>query len=617
MVSRRNFISICIMMAVILALFQFSLWVRDFGSNYNTNVHLSESTVTQSDSWTPNRTGVSAGPSLGTPEGPPAGAAMETVVYIGSGEKTAADIVKQWGTYSKRQVVQYNSIEEYAQSGGDAPLLLCIDGSEISTNEQVSLLSMMAMKGQSMVFCDFPDVATLEQMPAFRDLLGIQTVEAETVELTGIKLFSGFLLGGEAIYQATTEKEQEMQDLTLTVPWFLIRSGSKTYMVGLLEDETIKNEELPALIWRNSYGNAHVYVVNGPYMYDETGLGILSAIAYEMQSYELYPVVNAQNLSVVNFPDFALENTEEMTEIYARDLRRLQMDLLWPNLIASANKGDYKMTCFMTPQMDYTVQGTLMPEDLTFYLKQFREQGAEAGLAMDYLPGVDLREKLERDLAFFADAGNEYEYGAAYINREELNVLVELSKEDLLDSIRTVTGIREATDAILTYYSDTILDQGVTADGFKHTYSQDLRARALETALGYSNILLDMSKVTWPEEDEPHWEVLYDTFSSNINTFWKPFTAFDKTTISESDSRVRNFLSLDYADSRDGDSIIVDISNRSGETYFLLRTHGESVQDMTGGTCREIEQGTYLICAQEDRLEIKVERDDQPIYYLP
>ena len=602
MVSRRNFFSICIMMVVILALFQFSLLVRDIGGSYDTNDHLTETMLAQTDSWASGRTGGSAG----------------TVVYIGSGDKALAKVIGQWGEYTKRRVVQYNSLEEYERRGkGVAPVLLCVAGSEIRTDQEASALSALAYEGQPIVFCDLPEASVIKRLPGLRALLGIQEVTAEEVELTGVKLFSGFLLGGEAIYQGTTEKEQELQDLPLSAPWYLTLSGTKTYMVGLLEDEEIENEALPGLIWRISYGNTQVFVVNGPYMHDQTGLGILSGILYELQSYELHPVVNAQNLSVVNFPNFSIENEGELMGIYARNLRRLQMDLLWPNLIMASNKVGYQMTCFMTPRMDYTGQWSLYPGDVSFYLRQFREQGAEAGVSLDYLQGTDLPKKVEQDLEFFEDAGSEYACGAAYVNSEDLVALGGLLGKAPLENIRTLTGVRDGADPILSYYSANILDQGVTADGFSHTYSQDLRVRALETALGYSNILLDMRHIAWPEEDEPHWELLYETFASNIDTYWKPFSAFGKTTLSESDERVRGFLAMDYAQTRDGNSIVIDISNSRGDCWFLLRTHSESVDCMTGGTYQELEKGAYLICAQEAHVEITLEPDNQMIYYLP
>lgn len=601
MVSRRNFISICIMMAVILALFQFSLLIRDFGNSYDTNDYLKGPSHVQTDSW-------GAG-SFSSPVG--------SVAYIGGDETAMAGIVRQWGNYTKRQVTQYSTPAEYQNSGGDNSVLLCVAGSEIATEEDVSVLRALAEDGYSIVFCDLPDVEFMRRVSGIRTLLGIQDVVEDEVTLRGVKLFSGFLLGGEAIYRADTEQEQENQNLTLNVPWYLARSGTKTYMVGLLEDESVENESLPGLIWRNSYGNALVFAVNGDYMYEQAGIGILSGIMYELQSYELHPVVNAQSLSVVNFPNFALENSNELVGIYARNLRRLQMDLLWPNLIAASNKVNYLMTCFMTPRLDYTAQAELFPDDLSFYLRQFREQGSEAGLSLDYLKGTTLPEMVELDRGFFVESGSEYECGAAYVNSEDLGVLSGLLGKDPLERIITLTGVRDDDKPIISYFSDRVLDLGVTCDGFSHTYSQNLRVRALETALGYSNILLDMKHVSWPEEDEPHWELLYDAFSSNIDTYWKPFSAFDKTTISESDERARAFLAMEYAETREGDTIFIDISNRSSESWFLLRTHSETISDIAGGSYQTLEAGAYLVHATENHVEITLTSDNHQIYYIP
>ena len=609
MVSRRIFFSICIMMAAILFMFQFLMVIREVQNDYDVNDHMSETALSKSAAWTPNRSGNGVNSALGE------NAALESVVYIGNREKAQAKIVSQWGEYTKRRVISYNSLSDYAENRQEDPVLICVAGSEILTNEQVSILNTLVDEGHHIVLCDIPSVSTIRRLESLSDLMGIQRIMSESIQLTGIKLFSGFLLGGEAIYQAKTEKEQKMQDMNLSTPWYLTQRSTKTYMVGLLDDEAIKNEELPGLIWRRSFSNTQLFVINGSYMSDQTGIGILDAIMYELQPYEIHPMINAQNLSVVNYPNFALENTAELNRIYARDMQRLQMDLLWPNLISSANKGGYKMTCLLTPQLDYTSDQKINGGDLVFYLKQFNEQNAEAGISLDYLPGISLKEKIQKDRKFYDNSGSQYQFGSAYINTADKSVLKDRETSKLLSSVRTVTGEHEDADALISYYTNTIVDQGITANGFTHTYLQDLKLRSIETALGYSNILLDMKKVSWPEDDQ-YWEVLYEAFASNINTYWNAFSAFDKTTLSESDERIRSFLAMDYSDVRDGDLITLNISNRTGDVWFLLRTHSESVSDITGGTYKELEKHTYLICAQSDVLKIKVEADAQLKYTL-
>ena len=480
MVSRRNFFSICVMMATILVLFQFSLLIQDFAARYDVNIYMTETKLTSASQWDETL----------------AGGAAQTVVYIGSGDDAEAGIVRQWCGYTKRRFARYDSLEAYARPDGGGPVLLCLNGKSVTAAAQAESLSAMVEAGQNVIFCGVPETESLTQLPELQTLLGIREVAQEQVKMTGVRLYSGFFLGGEANYWIWSGEDDPELLSCLTVPWYLRLSGTKVYMAGMVEDEEVENEELPPLIWRNSRGAGRVFAVNGPYMQDETGLGILSAVLYELQDYELYPVVNAQNLSVANFPDFAMENTEAMTAFYARDMRRLQMDLIWPNLIAAANRSNYQMTGFLAPRLDYTVQGGQQADDLTFYLRQFRGQSAEAGLSLDYLRGGSLEEKLAADRAFFQSASSAYAYSAAYLGSGELEEFLAAGTQGLLENIRTVTGVWD--DDLLFYCTDGVVAQGVTADGFTHNFRQDLRIRAVETALAYSNILLDMKQVSWP-----------------------------------------------------------------------------------------------------------------------
>lgn len=600
MVSRRNFFNICVVMATILILFQFSLLIQDFTNQYDVNIYLTETELTRASEWSEHL----------------AGDSTQTVLYIGSGDDAEARIIRQWCGYAKRRFEQCDSLDDYARPDDGGPVLLCLTGKAVTTTRQADALSDMVQAGQNVLFCDVPGAVRLTRLQELQTLLGIREVAQEQVELTGIKLFPGFFLGGEVIYSMEDEEEKTGRESSLSAPWYLRLSGTKVYMVGMLEDEEIENEDLPPLIWRNSHGSGRVFAVNGPYMRDETGLGILSAVLYELQDYELYPVVNAQNLSVANFPDFALENTEAMTELYSRDMRRLQMDLMWPNLITAANKGKYQMTCFLAPRLDYSTKDSRQADDLTFYLQQFRERSAEAGLSMDYLPDGSLEKKLTEDQAFFDSSSSTYSYSAAYVGSGEREAFLSADPQGILQNIRTVTGVWDDAD-LLFYCTDTTVAQGVTADGFTHPYLQDLRVRAIETALAYSNILLDMKRVSWPEEDDPHWEILSESFSSNINTYWNPFADFEKTTLTESDEKVRAFLATDYRDARQEDAITLEITSSDSSQWFLLRTHAETVSSLTGGDYVEIEEDVYLIHALEKTLQIGLKARQNSQYYLP
>lgn len=52
-------------------------------------------------------------------------------------------------------------------------------------------------------------------------------------------------------------------------------------------------------------------------------------------------------------------------------------------------------------------------------------------------------------------------------------------------------------------------------DGYEHTFRQNLRIRSVETALGYTSILADISRAAYPQSDEDGWEKLSEKLMAN------------------------------------------------------------------------------------------------------
>lgn len=73
-------------------------------------------------------------------------------------------------------------------------------------------------------------------------------------------------------------------------------------------------------------------------MKDSTALGLLNGMITEASKYYIYPVVNAQNLSMINFPAFADENDEEMMKLYSQSVTGMTRDIMWPSLISIVEK---------------------------------------------------------------------------------------------------------------------------------------------------------------------------------------------------------------------------------------------------------------------------------------
>ena len=166
---------------------------------------------------------------------------------------------------------------------------------------------------------------------------------------------------------------------------------------------------------------------------------------------------------------------------------------------------------------------------------------------------------------------------------------------EYFQDIRTVVGEYEKDQQILSWLTDRITLQNATTDAYRHSYKDSLWLKSLETSLGYSNIQVDIYRVLWPESKADQWEKVAEKMAENIDTYWKPFAAFDKTTISQSDSRVRNFLNGSVESTREGDRIAIRTKDFIGDAYLLLRTHGEKPEEMTGGSWKQVEEDAYLL----------------------
>ena len=598
------------MMAVMFFMFQFYQIAREGQSGYDVNIHISEKALSGKDRWQPaedwewNLTKTT-----------------DYVVLFSRSGSSVENVVSQWCEYTKRALLVYDEVGEFVISQEHLPEAVLIDSATVRLPNEMPFFEEITDLGITLIFCNLPSPLVIRRSDELQKLLGIQSVRQDSIEVEGIHLFQGFLLGGESFYKAETEKTEKLQDLELNVPWYIAAGGTKTYMVGmldeLLEDEEAKNEYFPGLIWRSGYENSNIFVVNGSYMETMMGIGILDAMMYEADSYVIYPVVNAQNITVANFPGFAGENDEKMKELYSRDAKGVLQNICWPALTGMAMRSQYRMTCLMTAQYDYMDSIEPSADMFSFYLQQFREANAEAGISLTYADNVDLTVKLERDEAFYGSLEEDYVYGAVFIEEKDLVMLESaLSNWSFLENVRTVTSQTQEHVPLVSYYNDELTLQRITTVASVHKYSDNLRLKCYETALGYSNVLVDIHNIIWPESEDDRWENASEDMVSNLDTYWKPFSSFQNTTLSESDNRIRNFLNLDFQDEREGDTILLQVVN-ADEGWFLLRTHGERIADIDGGEYQKVETDAYLIHAQQASVEISLERDRGNLNYSP
>jgi len=599
MVSRRKFFSIAIMMFVLLFMFQFSMVLRDRQNTYDVNSNLAPKQNDGKNVWKNEELDPA---SVGTTD-------RRYVLFVGDSSSDMAEAVSRWCTYAKWDISKCSSMEKFKENDKNLPGMLILESEKYALDDNLKKIEELEQKGVIIVFGCLEDPKNIEKNQELQDFLGIYKIVSKKTELTGAKLFEGLLLGGEVIYETPEDKdERDRQDLQLNVPWYQVGSGTKTYMVGMFKEETsrdIKNEDLPTLIWRNGMYRGSIFAVVGDYLKDSTASGILDGMLTEASEYSIYPIVIAQNLSMVNFPGFADENNAEMMELYSQSVTGVGRDVIWPTLISIVEHSDLKMTCFIQPQADYKDGIEPDSEFLEFYLKQFKEQSAEAGLSMEYKSADSLEEKVDRDGEFFANADSDYRYGAAFAEERDLTDVLNLSEIKLLKNVSTLICEYTEKHPVVSYASDSITLQPVVGDGMHYTYSADFRMRSIQSALGYTNIMLNLQDIFWPQNEKDRWEIMERRFASNLLTYWNKFNCFTATTLSESDRRVRTFLNVDYTESREEN--VITLNTTKADSWFILRTHGEKIEDIEGGSQTKIEKDAYLIHAEDHTVKIQVD----------
>ena len=604
MVSKRKFFSIATMMFVLFFLFQFSMVLRDSKNTYDINSSLTEKKADGENQWTPsdsNSTTV-----IG---------ADSSVVFVGNENGDMGTAISRWCTYAKRKLISCKSVSTYKADDKNLPEMMILESEKYADGDNLTTLETLEKKGVIIVFGCLENAKNIQNNKALMKFLGIQKVVAEETHLAGVKLFEGLLLGGEVTYNTSKDKEEKKrQDLELDVPWYQVGSGTKTYMVGLLDEKTgknVENEDFPTIIWRNGIDYGSVFAVVGDYMKGSTALGLLDGMRAEALQYTIYPIVNAQNLSMVNFPVFADENNTEMLKLYSQSVTGIARDIMWPALISVVEKSDMKMTCFIQPQADYTDDIEPKSGNLEFYLKQMKEQSAEAGISLEYQKLDKAEDKVTKDTEFFENEKINYRFGAAFAKEKDLKGILKDTDSGLLGDVGTLVCDYTENQPVVSYYSDSVTLQTVTSDGMNYAYSDDIRMRSIQTALGYTNVMLDMYDIFWPQEKTDRWEVMQKRFSSNLLTYWKNFRDFDSTTLSESNARIRTFLNLAYSQSREDNTITLQTSEAG--SWFILRTHGEEIDEIDGGSQTEIEADAYLICAEDTTVKIRLK--EQELYY--
>ena len=544
----------------------------------------------------------------------------EWALYCGKEDSEYAATVKEWSFFSGVPVAAAKELPD--ESAESLPGIILL-GPEAVEGQSEQLEKLME-QGVDIILMALPEFDYVKADRTLQRILGIRRMYQENITLQGVHLFKGFLLGGERIFQEETgdgqtgDESETLQDLELDIPWYSVRTVTKTYMRGILSDEDaeaasdrkLKNEDMPAIVWRNSYENAQAYAVNGTYLKNRrAGIGMLQAMMYERTSFVLYPVVNAQVFSVDNFPILTDENQEEVENFYGRSVTKVQTDIIMPMFISLSSKYDKKPGCFLSVKYDRNDEAQPQKGVLQNYLSMIDEMGGELALSGNYRGDIPLSEALSSDLAYLEDEAPTYRITAVMSSSRELSRMAEACEAEELRDIRTVV-MADYYDSlpVVGYLNEWLTYQQTTSDLRRHTFTDDLELLGVQTLLAYSNGYYSMSNAFYPKTPKDEWQNSSRDVLSNLTTYSNPFRAEDNLTVTECDARIRTYFDMEYEVGR-SDDVITLTSDRGSEKnigYFILRTHNEKVVSVSGGEFKKMEEDAYLISAVQDKLEIRL-----------
>ncbi len=598
MITRRIFLTITVIMMLVLFLFQFTGIIRRKYNDYENNSYkaATETNLKASDEY-----------KVLTKESDVLGSANRYVVYIGNADNDYGRTVYQWCRFSKKNMITYSDITKYEIKSWNKPEMVLIDSDYMDFSTQMDALEAVSNAGINVTMCKLPAYDITRKNQRLMDYCGIENW-ARKVTASGVRVFDDFFIGGEIWFNKDNDTDGTYSDLTPTIPWYITTTGTKTYMAAELEAEDyqdLENENQPSLVWRKRWNDSYVFCVNGDFIKNISGIGILSSIAYEAKDYDIYPAIDAQTYIVENFPYLSNENENQIEKYYSRTTDSYLGNVIWPDLSNLSSKIAVKFTFMAAPQLNYSDKVSVSINELDYFFRLIKEQNSETGLTTARGNGELLADKLDADKNAYKNYIGSYEFLNIFLKKDEIED-IKNSNNEILEDVKTyVTGSDEYNETnLFSYIDDDKLLIETPVSSMKYSFSSDFTIRCLNTSLAYSNMDIDIRQMYYPSDENNLWNRYIKDVSAATENLTASSRKFSRCTVSELDKRVREMLSLDYSYRQDGDVLIVDIRGSQDISRFVLRTHKKDIKSVSGGTYTTIEDGVYIITTTEKQIRI-------------
>ena len=603
MLSKRVYFTVSSLMMLVLFMFQFSGIIRKKYNNFDENKYA----VSEKNDLNKNNVFT-----VLTDEDKVVKSISGYIVYIGDINTKTGNTVYEWCNYTKRNLLVYKTVSQYHRYNEKYPDAVLIDSDYVNIDSDIDTFSLLTDYGINLVFCTLPSYSAISENQRFEQLCGISP-HRESVNASGLKLYSGFLFGGEAWYTKENDPDGKFQNMKLTMPWYNTSNATKTYMSAVVESEDgskIDNEDQPAVIWRKSHDHAYVFCINGDYIKDISGIGILTAIMSESKDLDIYPVVDSQSVIVNNFPMFSFENDDAVEKYYFRNTSSLLENVIWPDISNLAESTGARFTFMAAPQINYSDNNLVSVREMDYFFRLFSEISSEAGLTTTRDDATSIDEKLTADAGIFSNYLSNYKFTSIIARKDELeNVLS--SKNSLIDDVNTI--VTDSQDyggtKLFSYVNDNVINVECPVTSDKYTYSDDFRQRCFQTALAYTNIEFNMTGVCNPDDEKELWNEEIKSKSTALTSYMKNSKMFTKCSISQADKRIREFMAADYSYKQNSSYLSLDITGAQETARFIVRLRTGEVENVSGAVCTKVEKGVYLITAQSKHVEMTIKTE--------
>lgn len=603
MLSKRVYFTVSALMMLVLFMFQFSGIIRKKYNNFDENKYA----VSEKNDLNKNNVFT-----VLTDEDKVVKSISGYIVYIGDINTKTGNTVYEWCNYTKRNLLVYKTVSQYHRYNEKYPDAVLIDSDYVNIDSDIDTFSLLTDYGINLVFCTLPSYSAISENQRFKQLCGISP-HRESVNASGLKLYSGFLFGGEAWYTKENDPDGKFQNMKLTMPWYNTSNATKTYMSAVVESEDgskIDNEDQPAVIWRKSHDHAYVFCINGDYIKDISGIGILTAIMSESKDLDIYPVVDSQSVIVNNFPMFSFENDDAVEKYYLRNTSSLLENVIWPDISNLAESTGARFTFMAAPQINYSDNNLVSVREMDYFFRLFSEISSEAGLTTTRDDATSIDEKLTADAGIFSNYLSNYKFTSIIARKDELeNVLS--SKNSIIDDVNTI--VTDSQDyggtKLFSYVNDNVINVECPVTSDKYTYSDDFRQRCFQTALAYTNIEFNMTGVCNPDDEKELWNEEIKSKSTALTSYMKNSKMFTKCSISQADKRIREFMAADYSYKQNSSYVSLDITGAQETARFIVRLRTGEVENVSGAVCTKVEKGVYLITAQSKHVEMTIKTE--------